>query len=455
MKGFRLEDREIGSHFCELERDLIFDKARSHQGWVHYVSSSSFRLIKSKFTDLDNGIVYLLGPDMKHPEEGDFVEIVPGIEERAISVTDRSVKRSDLRFRKYRLINVDSIEPGRIMVPPPLLPRDEFLYRISREWKNASDDMLDTVIALLMVSAPRSVYGRGGIGSEGLEGFRMDTKGSPRDVANTIMRQIPVEFRVPGRSTYKYMPLGSIRDIRVYQRGDNPETNFTIVKPHRVSDTWLRQGMPIQLPFVISDADYRKDEGEFDLDVLDYQLSALYMPPPPSNDIERMAISAVERAHKMELFDIGGVGDPEPMGGLRLALALARLNVGREWKGREYVRSSFKGLSEGEDLFFELLRRGYEEVRDRKMEESYFDISKSLPGREKLKEKDRRIYYALRRRFEEQGIEETPREEILPGENPRLVDESLQRLNRYGYILFMKGGAVIKIVKGWDPGDTD
>jgi hypothetical protein len=126
------------------------------------------------------------------------------------------------------------------------------------------------------------------------------------------------------------------------------------------------------------------------------------------------------------------------------------LSIGKEWKGRKYMRRSFLGMDKGDDLFEQLLKRGYQEVRERSMEESFKERDRSLPGREKLKDRDRRVYYLLRRKAEENGIYETPREEILPGEDQMAVQEALDRLNRYGYILYMKGGTVIKVVTGMD-----
>ena len=455
MKSFRLQDREIGAHFCGLERDLIFDETRTHEGWVHYVTENSFRLVKSRFTDIDKSILYSIPVDIKPPDEGDFVRVEPGREKKIVRSANKSAGRTDNRFRSFRLIEVDDIGPGRLRIPPPLLPRDEFLGRVTDGWANAQEDMLDVVMALLLVSAPPSVYGRGGVGSEGLEGFRMEERGSPRDVARTIMDQIPVEFRIPGRSPYRYMSLGSVRDIRTYRKDNASESNFTIVKPHRVTDSWTMQELPIQLPFVLKDSMYRRRSKEFDLDIMDYQLSALYLPPPPSKDLEKMAEKAVRSVYRYEFFDKLGFGEPDPMGSVRLALAMGRLNVGKEWTGRKYIRKSFAGMKEGEEIFSRLMKRGYEEVGNRAREESAYDMHRTLPGREKLKERDRRIYYMLRSRAEETGLEETPRIEILPDENPALVDESLERLNRYGYILFLQGGTVIRVVRSYQPEDRD
>ncbi|MGA1822180.1 MAG: hypothetical protein ACMUIG_06615 [Thermoplasmatota archaeon] len=455
MSGYRLSDREAGAHFCRFERELIFDDSRADTGWVRYISKNVFKLMKSRFTDIHSGRVYLLPESDRGPAEGDFIEIEPGTEEKKIVIkgAGRRIKPGD--FESYRVINVDRWTEGRIVVPPPLLPRDEFLFRVSREWRNAPEDMLDTVIALLMVSAPPSIFGRGGVGSEGLEALRMTSIGSPRDVARSIMTNLPLEFRVPGSSVYKYMPLGSARDVASYRSDRSSEGNFTIVKPHRITDAWLREKLPIQLPFVLIHSEYRKEKAtqeEFDLDVLDYQLSALYLPPPKPEDVEAKVKKTMERAYRSEFFDLGGFGEPDPLGGAKLQLALGRLNIGREWKGRKYVRRSFLGMDKGDDLFERLLRRGYQEVRERRRDESFKERDRSLPGREKLKDRDRRIYFLLRRRAEENGIFETPREEILPGENQMEVQESLDRLNKYGYILYMKGGIVIKVVTGLDNG---
>lgn len=448
-----LEKRTKGSEFCPLERMLIFDREHIHTGFIHFESPRSFTLRGSLYTDVDNGLLYLIDRDLATDvQEGELVEVEPGrrvervIGDRKVMMEGRGVSR------RIELIEVLRISRARLSVPPPVLPRDEFLHRISRRWVDADSDHLDKVIALLLVSSPPSVYGDGGLGSQGLEVYRDTGKGTPRDVASDVMTLLPNEFRVRGRSRYHYSPLDTVRGITSLESSRAPEECYTIVKPHRVSDAWTRQKLPIALPFILKDAVLRGKKNEFDLDVLDYQLTAMYMPPPPEKEVREMAERAVMSAHRQQLFDLGGVGEPEPLGALRLALSFSRLNVGKVLKGRRYVRASFMGLEEGERLYSILMKQGLEEVRIR-AEEERFGGMRSHPWRERLKEIDRRIYYQLRRDYEDRGLEQVPRCSILPGEDTRLVDEALDRLNRYGYVLFMKGGTEVRIVITSHPED--
>jgi hypothetical protein len=79
-------------------------------------------------------------------------------------------------------------------------------------------------------------------------------------------------------------------------------------------------------------------------------------------------------------------------------------------------------------------------------EEEIFRRDRSYPWRGQLKPLDRRIYMELRRKAEEEKVFETDMSAIMPEMDRRQVEGSLERLNRYGYVLFMKGGTVIKVV---------
>ena len=74
------------------------------------------------------------------------------------------------------------------------------------------------------------------------------------------------------------------------------------------------------------------------------------------------------------------------------------------------------------------------------------DGIRTHPWREKLKEEDRLIYAMLRRKREEEDLSDTPRDSIFPDKDQRMIQESLDRLNHYGYILYMRGGTVIRVV---------
>ena len=439
----RLSDRELGSEFCRLERALIFDSAYENVGYAHFHTKDSIILKRSRFTDIDRGVIYLLPPDLvKKVSEGDLIEIVPGRSMDRMRPVGEGRGRS---FTRSRYVEAMDVVEGRVPVPAPNLPRDEFVQRSSSSWVDAEEDMLDMVIALLLVSAPSSVYGRGGIGSEGLEVYRERGYGTLADVAQTVRQNLPIEFRT-GSNVYRYEVLDTLGSMRAFRKEKAQELSYSIIKPHRVTQTWLRDRVPVQLPFVLENARLKEQVREIDLDVLDYQLCALYSPPPDAGHVLEMAKDSVKRATASGAFDMPGPFDIDPMAGLRVALSIMRLNIGREFKGTSYIRRPLSGHEEGMRVFEKVLKRGLEEVRKRMDQEDFFRMDRSLPFRDRLTEQDRMLFYEIKKEMDEKGLEEIPKESVVKGRNRLALEGSLEKLNRYGYVLFMKGGEWIRII---------
>ncbi|MFO8051991.1 MAG: hypothetical protein R6V01_09905 [Thermoplasmatota archaeon] len=447
MKSIRLADRERGSEFSRFERKLIFDDAFTHVGFVKYLDSRHFILRKSLFTDINTGRRYRLPDGISAlPDEGSFIEVDPDgscIEIRMGRTRQPHSVEADSRS----VVQVGSYREAKVPISPPNLPMDEFLDRVSTQWRNPEEDLLDLVIGLTIVSAPYSVYGRGGLGSEG---FRIDTsttKGTPRDVSDSIMNQLPVEFRSSGNRFYRYRSIDSLRAVMDQKRTHVREDCYSILKPRRMKDAMKGIGAPVQLPFTLVDSIHRNKKAEFDIDVLDYQLTALYLPPPPEKVVEDLALSTVEEAHQEAFFDMPGIGKPDQFAAVKLGLAVSRLHIGKQFTGSGYSRTR-TDPSQGKDILDRLLKKGLETVRDRIREEELLPSRKDAPWRSRLKPLDKKIYYQLRSAYEEHGIEETPIEDVLPQTERRVVEGSLERLNRFGYVLYMKGGTIIKVVVG-------
>ncbi|MBN1538621.1 MAG: hypothetical protein JW939_00620 [Candidatus Thermoplasmatota archaeon] len=444
MKGLRLSDRVNGSEFCQFERALIFNPDLKDTGFVSHLGARTFRLLKSKFTNIDSGRIYILPEDGSISlTEGCFVRVEVDRTYRDIRL-DLQTDHSGLVGDTILHAEVGAVKEERVPLPPPVLPADEFLHRVSRPWKDPEEDHLDHIIALLMLSSPRSIMGRGGLGSEGIQRERGLLKGSNRDLANTILSQLPVEFRTGGASQYKYSKIESLNDIRLVQSGRVSENCYSLV-PDRIYESMVERRIPIQLPFVVRNAEFRGLEPEIDLDVLDYQLSGLYLPPPPEKLQEEIYREIMVKLSREEFWDIRTVGEIDRTAGPRIGLALSRLFIGRRFDGRAY-RASRTDPSEAIDIIRRILGYGFENMRLKLKEEDYLRSRRSEPWRDKLRPLDKEIFIQLRTMSEEQGTDEIPRDAIMPGIGTHRVDESLERLNRYGYVLHLKGGSLIKLV---------
>jgi hypothetical protein len=183
-----------------------------------------------------------------------------------------------------------------------------------------------------------------------------------------------------------------------------------------------------------------------DLDVLEYQLCALYSPTPPADDILPLAVSAIRKAHASELFDFPSMVEIDTLSGVRVALSMMRLNIGRELKGGRYMRRPLSGPEEGLKVLEDILKRGLEEVRRKASDEDLFRGDRSLPFRDRLTQNDREIYSRIRRIQTEEGLAEVPLERIIQQRGQAAAESSLANLNKYGYVLFMKGGTSLRIV---------
>ncbi len=453
MPPFRLMDRQFGSEFCKLERSLIFDPEMKDVGFVHFLTGNTIVLKGSKFTQMDKDRVYVLPVEIsKEIVEGQFVKVETGKIERA--VIPSGAGRGALKNASYKEVTeAISIEDARIPLPPPSLPADEFLYRASSNWNSAEEDLLDKIIALLMVSAPSSVYGHGGIGSEGLEVMRSPGTGTPRDVAQTIYSQLPVEFRIKGKSPYRYSTVDSLKGLIEFERGRAPENSYSILKPMRYSERLKEKRVPIQLPFVLKDSELSGKKEDLDLDVLEYQLTALYTPPPSENMVKKVAADLARTSHGESIWGGKAISAIDPLSSLRIGLSLSRLNVGKHFDGKGYSRR-ITDIGDGRDLFRELISRGLEEVERRARREKMVDSMGVHPWRDGLRPIDREVYFELRTRSEETGVDEFKVDDIDIELDGRTLEVSLDRLNRYGYILYLKGKTVIKLIIDSSPEDS-
>jgi hypothetical protein len=436
-----------------LERSLLFDEDYSHFGFVHFLSPGTIELRGSRFTNFNRGRVYIL-PDDIVPKlnEGQFVEVKPGRIEKAVLPTGSDkMGMKDVHYKE--VVEANDVIEARIPLPPPAIPMDEFIFRTSSNWKYADEDLLDKVVSILFVSAPPSVYGEGGIGSEGLETMRMGGSGSIIDVSNTILSQLPLEFRMKGSSQYRYSIFDSLRGYRDFKKERSSENAYSVIRKIKYQKTLRKVDVPIHLPFVLNNAEMRTRKESVDLDVLEYQLTALYTPPPTEKAVSKMAEELSKAAHREAIWDGFAATTIDPLASVRIGVSLTRLSIGKQFDGKGYSRRA-SALDDGKKLFQELMKRGLEEVERRmRMEKATSDLA-SHPWRGKLKPIDREVFFELRTKAEQAGTFDLSRDD-LDLKIPSLeLDKVLDRLNRFGYVLFLKGGTIIRLIVDSSPEDN-
>jgi len=264
-------------------------------------------------------------------------------------------------------------------------------------------------------------------------------------VARSVEGRLPSDF-LRGVGQYYFGTLNSAGAMRSFKRKEVSEASFSLVRPHRVTDSWIRERIPVQLPFVLDEAKLRDSSEVFDLDVMDYQLCALYSPPPDQELVMDLVGRTVRNTMVRESFDLPKAMEVDLLAGVREALSLMRLNVGREFKGRSYIRRPLSGHEEGLRIFEKLMKRGMEEVERKARHEDIFKGDRSMPFRDRLDGNDRELYYRIRKIIEEEGVREVPIDRLAPKKGRKAFEDSVANLNRYGYILMMKGGTTVRLV---------
>ncbi|MGA1872340.1 MAG: hypothetical protein ACMUHY_01585, partial [Thermoplasmatota archaeon] len=140
--------------------------------------------------------------------------------------------------------------------------------------------------------------------------------------------------------------------------------------------------------------------------------------------------------------------------GGRAIHALTRLSIGKSFDGKGY-RATRTDPSEAARTIREILKYGFENIRSKLKEEDYLRSRRSEPWRDALRPIDKDIFVHLRTLQEDQGIESVPRDSVMPGISPFQLEESLERLSRYGYVFLLKGGTLVKVVRIFDGEDMD
>ncbi len=347
MRRVSLNSRMLGGHFAPFERELIWE--REHAGWVDFVGRSIFRLRKTPFSNHFSKHYYIAPPELEI-REGQLVELDVG----PLEHYGRYIDKSTLELKSK--LDYHFVEGFRRIETPltnPRLSEKEFRERVTHNWRNAEQDNLDRAVAMQIVSCPTDVYGPGGIGSQS---FSVSSHKKPlENLKRTIEKSFPLDFSRDNR-VYQFGFIQTVHQAQAVSTrrssGSAREVSYNFLKvvdPERVL-------LPIQIPTIIQNAEFKKRRDEFDPEVMEFILSSLMFCPTISDQ----AISRMEsnlRVIKEEIEpESTGMHMPIDRHALtRLAMALCRLEFRKDLDDDAFDK--------GRRWFFDLYREFFD-LRD-------------------------------------------------------------------------------------------
>jgi hypothetical protein len=348
-KGIYLNRRTNGP-WTTFESYLLKDENR-HAGWIKWIDHQSFKLHKNPFSTWPlSPFTYLVPENVSIPEEG----LIRANVEKICKIPS-FLGTGTLGIYSNQFCIVDGYELFKIdELPKPFLTKDEFLHRLTHNLVGEINENFSKELAINILSCPKSIYGIGGIGAQSFSsvGGKKDLKG-----LNTLIKHLlPMDFLGQNKA-YRYKPILTELDCQkansdVTRKASN-EISFNYL--FNLSPQVKRFAMPTQIPILVPDIKYQKNEWELDRDILDYQMSALLFTPIIDETAQKKLTNVVEKTGKTILRKANLETTVDASGILRLAKAWCRLefknnlaedDFGKIKKDFEQIFSEFFDLSE-------------------------------------------------------------------------------------------------------------
>ena len=335
-----LKNRSSG--FASFEKYLI---EHSNIGWIHKLSRNVFVLRKSPFTDIKTPHAYVM-PDGMDAPNGSFVQVELNEKNAKHVFINNSVMSC------YRVSEIHCIRLVDLEMPKPYLYNNDFVYnylcikdefrggnefinRIASYWKNADADGLDLSLAIQLLSCPKWFYGIGGIGA--VTASLAGSKKTPfRDIKSCVNQLLPRDFRANSK-LLKYAFIENKNNFK------NVEFNRLSRNSSEVSYNYLdyipRGNVPIQLPVVIENAEFRGKIKDEDPDITEYILTSLMISPPENEMMIKQIENTMTRVREKLNSSQSPPGYVDIYSPIKIALAFCRMNLMEELDENTISRS--------------------------------------------------------------------------------------------------------------------
>jgi len=432
--------RRVSGHWSNYECYLLKDE-NAHVGWMEWTSNKTFRLNKNPLTKHPKSpFLYIVPPDVHIPIHEGLIRVSP--EKIVPEVKIPNGKIYGTYSNKYCI--VDKYEPVDLNeLPKPYLSKDEFLYRITDNWRGDVQKQFSKEIAINVLSCPKSDYGIGGIGAQSLCPY--GGKQELNNLNSSIRNLLPNDF-LRKNKRYMYKSIKTVCDLHSansdIKKNSSEEISYNyIYSPSPQTQSYL---IPTQIPLIIPEAIYKPDKWGLDRDVLDYQLSALLLNPYIEENAQNNLIKIVTKTAQDMLRKSNIQAPLDNTGVLRLAKAWCRLEYKQSINENDFTRMK----NDFQDIFKEY----YDMSEDTKKSGRTYNVplTRNTDAR-RLSINANKIFKYIKNVTRNKGYKkiskEIIRKEISPKEITNYVlDEGLQELVNAGYLLMYKNYTEFEIV---------
>jgi len=354
-KSISLNDRTKGP-WTNFELFLLKEE-NCHVGWVEWTKNSpSFNLRKNPFSKtLKSPFTYVVPEEISIPEEG-LIRVNVGEIVKIPKISEDSLYGEYSQF--YIVEGYESLKSDEL--PKPYLKKDDFLYKLAANWIGEENKNFGKELAINILSCPKSIYGIGGIGAQSFAPF-----GSIKELKSlnsSIKNLLPQDF-LGQNKIYQYKSLQTKEDSERAKYEINKKSSDEISYNYLfdLSPETERFAMPTQIPILIPEGSYKKDEWGLDRDVFDYHMTALLLTPAVEENMQKKLTEVVEKTGKTILRKANLETKIDNSGILRLANAWCRLEFKNYLVEDDFdkIKNDFEGIfSEYFDFVEDVQRLG-------------------------------------------------------------------------------------------------
>ncbi|KQC05315.1 MAG: hypothetical protein APR53_07970 [Methanoculleus sp. SDB] len=274
-----LYDRSIGAELSVVEREMLFNDAYAHTGFViHYSNDGTlFQLLASPF--LEN----------KEPDTIYFADSCTPPPEHIFAEVDVAYEKEIFNEKTGAHTTIKTIDGWKPFDPTPLAARrrildpEEVVHHFTHLIRGEEEtiNQIATCSALYALSSPPGVTGTGGINTA-VFGRKYQWS-----LFTDSMAVIPGEFRTLHSPYYYYL---SARE-RKRQGDGSEEVSLAILKPRKtIADIPIEIGETAERTFLRG---YKKTLQEENAVVTAYMLDSLLLKPEPSARAEQIITEAI------------------------------------------------------------------------------------------------------------------------------------------------------------------
>ncbi len=430
----------VSGHWSNYECYLLKDE-NVHVGWIEWTGSKTFKLKKNPLTKHpESPYTYIVPSEVNIPVEEGLIRVNPEKIIRDVQLPDSEI------FGTYKgmFCIIDGYEPVDInKLPKPYLSKDEFLYRITSNWKGDVGKRFSKEIAINILSCPKSSYGIGGIGAQSLNPYT--GKKQIINLYSTMRNIIPKDFFLINKN-YMFKPIRTVNDAETadtaVKKGHSDEISYNYL--FSLSPESQSVMMPTQIPLIVPEAIYKPNTWDLDRDVLDYQLSAMLLTPYIEESMQRDLQNTLLRTAQDMIRKSNMQISPDKGGTLRLMKSWCRLEHKQNIDEDDFIRMK-NDLDEVFKEFFDMIDDA------RSLGRTYQIPLTQIPETRKLSLNANKILKCIRRICRDHGYERVSKD-ILRKEIPEKeisyfdIDEGIQELVNTGYLLMHKNYSEFEIV---------